>query len=169
MKQRGFTLIELMIVIAIIGILAAIAIPAYQDYTIRAQVSEGLNLASEAKNAVSDFYASRGRFAVGTGGEANTSVGIAESQSIIGNFVSSVLVQDSRKGAIDITYGNKVNEQVSGYILTIRPAVNTTSRTSPVVWVCGRSQKPDAVLSVVGDQNTADEILDKFLPQECRA
>ncbi len=59
--QQGFTLIELMIVVAIIGILAAVAIPAYQDYTIRAQVSEGLNLAGEAKNAISDFYANRGR------------------------------------------------------------------------------------------------------------
>src|SRR5210317_2144897 len=95
-KQQGFTLIELMIVVAIIGILAAIAIPAYQDYTIRAQVSEGLNLSGGAKAAVTEFYQDRGIMPTD-----NTEAGIAAFGEIQGNYVSQVQVED---GIITVTY-----------------------------------------------------------------
>ena len=98
-KQQGFTLIELMIVVAIIGILAAIAIPAYQDYTIRAQVSEGLNLSGGAKVAVTEYSQDRGDFP-GT----NTEAGISDSTQITGKYVKSVSVGGS--GVVSVAYGN---------------------------------------------------------------
>jgi len=86
-KQQGFTLIELMIVVAIIGILAAIAIPAYQDYTIRAQVSEGLNLSGGAKAAVTEFFQDRGILPAD-----NATAGLAAAAAIQGKYVGSVTV-----------------------------------------------------------------------------
>lgn len=113
--QQGFTLIELMIVVAIIGILAAIALPAYQDYTIRTQVSEGQVLMSGAKNGVSDFWAERGRFPAN-----NTSAGLPAPASITGSYVTQVVVANS--GEITATYGKKVNQKVSGGTCKITPA-----------------------------------------------
>ena len=95
-KQQGFTLIELMIVVAIIGILAAIAIPAYQDYTIRAQVSEGLNLSGGAKAAVTEYFQDRGTMPT-----TNTMAGLAAGGDIKGKYVWSVTV--GTDGIIDIT------------------------------------------------------------------
>ena len=96
--QKGFTLIELMIVVAIIGILAAIAIPAYQNYTKRSHVSEGLSLAGGAKAAVTEYYASNGKWPT-----SNTEAGIAT--TITGNAVKSVVVTNS--GVITVTYNTK--------------------------------------------------------------
>jgi type IV pilus assembly protein PilA len=96
--QQGFTLIELMIVVAIIGILAAIAIPAYQDYTIRAQVSEGLNLSGGAKAAVTEYYQDQGTFPT-----SNAEAGLEAAANITGKYVATVTVVDP--GLIQVAYG----------------------------------------------------------------
>ena len=127
--QQGFTLIELMIVVAIIGILAAIAIPAYQDYTIRAQVSEGLNLASGAKVAVAEFYQNRG-----TMPGNNDDAGLADAADITGNYVDQVSV--GANGVITARFSNTApytaNADINGASLTLTPGTGTGS----VDWTC---------------------------------
>ena len=126
--QQGFTLIELMIVVAIIGILAAVAIPAYQDYTKRAHVTEGLSLASSGKTAVTEYYNSKGSLPPG-----NISAGLATAPSIKGNAVQSVKVT---AGLLIITYNAKV---LTGAILNLSPVTGVGG----VKWTCkaGTSMK----------------------------
>jgi len=116
--QKGFTLIELMIVVAIIAILAAIAIPAYQDYVIRSQVSEGASLAEGSKTAIAEFYSNLGRFPA-----SNGSAGVASSASINGSYVSQVLV--TAAGKIQVTYSSaapqKANALLNGGLLVFSP------------------------------------------------
>jgi len=138
-KQQGFTLIELMIVVAIIGILAAIAIPAYQDYTIRAQVSEGLNLAAGAKAAVTEYYQDRGAFP----GD-NLTAGLAASGTIIGKYTTGVAVTGA--GTITVTYGNDANPLLTGNLIMV-PVDNTGS----IGWNC-----------------TTSTVQPKHLPAACR-
>ena len=119
----GFTLIELMIVVAIIGILAAIAIPAYQDYTKRANVTEGLSLAVSAKTALTEYYNSNNRFSI-----SHPSVGMASATSINGNAVRSVDVSNAL-GQIRVVFNTKV---ISGGTLIL----SATTGGGGVQWKC---------------------------------
>jgi type IV pilus assembly protein PilA len=124
--QKGFTLIELMIVVAIIAILAAIAIPAYQNYIIRTQVTEGLTLSGGAKSAMEEYYSNHG-----TWPSNNGSAGLAGSTSITGKYVSSVALSG---GKITILYAQPAtNTAISSDKLVLSPVANGGS----ISWNCG--------------------------------
>ena len=121
-KQQGFTLIELMIVVAIIGILAAVAIPAYQDYIVRARVTEGLSLSTAGKTAVSEYFSSQGTLPTD-----NTSAGLATSEDISGNSVDKVEINNL--GAIVITFSTPA---IANSTLELRPSTGA----GKIVWDC---------------------------------
>jgi type IV pilus assembly protein PilA len=157
MRHRGFTLIELMIVVAIIGILASIAIPSYQDYTVRAQVVEAFTLASEIKSSVQEFRKERGRMP-----NTNREAGVPQADKLIGNYVTSI---DVAGGALHVHMGNHANKLIEGHVVTLQPLVVTGSPASPMSWRCGRREVP-AGMEAVGENRT--DIDDKFLPSSCR-
>jgi type IV pilus assembly protein PilA len=157
--QKGFTLIELMIVVAIIGILAAIAIPAYQDYTIRAQVTEGLNLAADMKAAVAEQFAQTGVWPA-----TNAAVGITAVKS--GKYVSAV---DIATGTIQITYSsvapNIANSNLNGLILGLRP---TVSLNGDVIWNCGYKTAIGGNPASGASAAHGTTVTAKYLPSTCR-
>jgi len=156
-RQKGFTLIELMIVVAIIGILAIMAVPAYRDYIIRTQVMEGLNLATGVKTALATFDSMRGNLP-----KTNEAAGIAAAESFTGTYVTRVEV--GKDGAITITYGgDRVNEEIRDKTLGINPARNAAGG---LIWVCGTAPLP-AGATAAGAPATTD-IEARYLPSECR-
>jgi type IV pilus assembly protein PilA len=161
---RGFTLIELMIVVAIIGILASMAIPAYQSYTIRAQIAEGLNIAAATKPPIVISYQERGQ-APANRVAAGLSANPADSS---GAYVQSI---DVTNGVIVVTYGNAVSAIVSGLTLTLTPY---ETNDQGVVWRCGFAAGPAglALLGTAGGGNAAAYIAptvpSQYLPSNCR-
>jgi type IV pilus assembly protein PilA len=156
--QKGFTLIELMIVVAIIGILAAIAIPAYQDYVIRSQVSEGLAMASATKASVAEFFADRGTWPA-------TAAALGITSLPEGKYVTGVNVVG---GVITITYGNDANDAIDGQTLSLSPAATTNL---DVVWRCGgRALDAGITLATAPAAPTAptDTLTGKYRPSSCR-
>ena len=142
--QQGFTLIELMIVVAIIGILAAIAIPAYQNYTIRAQVSEGMSLADGAKTALAEYYTNHGAWPT-----ANNSAGLAQSTSITGTYVLSV---DASGGIIKIKYNTtNANKAIQSQVL----AISAVTSSGSIKWTCGST-------------NAGTTVSKQYLPSSCQ-
>jgi type IV pilus assembly protein PilA len=169
--QKGFTLIELMIVVAIIGILAAIAIPAYQDYTIRSQVTEGLNLASAIKASVAEFYAQNGRWptAIGPSTTAGT-LGMDTNPS--GKYVSGITVAN---GTIHIAYSStapfQANANLGGLFLDLRPTISgaaAATSNGDVVWTCGKHGIVGVDPTSGGATADATTVIAKYLPSNCR-
>jgi type IV pilus assembly protein PilA len=165
--QKGFTLIELMIVIAIIGILAAIAIPAYQNYTIRSQVTEGLSLSDGWKTSISEYYAQNGSFP-SSSATAGASGVIAVSGNSVGKYVSAIAV--AKGGEIDVTYsGSQVNAKLKGLVLALVPGLDTNN---DVIWVCGSAATPANVSLGDGTNkgSTGDTTVSAaYLPTSCHA
>ncbi|HFB0387688.1 TPA: pilin, partial [Neisseria gonorrhoeae] len=156
--QKGFTLIELMIVIAIVGILAAVALPAYQDYTARAQVSEAILLAEGQKSAVTEYYLNHGKWP-----EDNTSAGVASSAEIKGKYVQKVEVA---KGVVTATMkSDGVNKEIKGKKLSLWAKREDGS----VKWFCGQPVKRNGDNDDVNADGTDNEKIDtKHLPSTCR-
>lgn len=154
---KAFTLLELMVVVAIIGILAAISLPAYQDYVVRAKIAESITLSSEVQSTIKEYYQYHTKFP-----KDNLEAGAPKPEHLLGNYVSGIQVED---GAIHVTLGNKVNAPLDGKILSIRPIYVTASPTSPISWVCGGDEPPEG-MSAAGENKTNIEA--KYLPSSCR-
>ncbi|HEZ6271377.1 TPA: pilin [Neisseria meningitidis] len=160
--QKGFTLIELMIVIAIVGILAAVALPAYQDYTARAQVSEAILLAEGQKSAVTEYYLNHGKWP----GD-NSDAGVASASDIKGKYVQSVTVAN---GVVTATMASSnVNNEIKGKKLSLW----AKRQDGSVKWFCGQpvtrnanATNNDAVTAATA--NGTNKIDTKHLPSTCR-
>jgi type IV pilus assembly protein PilA len=143
--QKGFTLIELMIVVAIIAILAAIAIPAYQDYLVRTQVSEGTVLADGAKTAVAEFYSNKGEMPAN-----NESAGLATATEIKGKYVSQVAVVN---GLITASYGGAdANKAIKSPVATLE--LSPVTNAGSLEWRC--------------KAGATNPVPAKYLPTSCR-
>ncbi|HFC8937483.1 TPA: pilin [Neisseria meningitidis] len=159
--QKGFTLIELMIVIAIVGILAAVALPAYQDYTARAQVSEAILLAEGQKSAVTEYYLNHGKWPGG-----NSDAGVASSSKIKGKYVAGVKVE---KGVITAEMKSSgVNKEIQGKKLSLW----AKRQDGSVKWFCGQPVERTAPTTtnddVKADTDANGKIDTKHLPSTCR-
>lgn len=157
-RRDGFTMIELMVVIAIIGILALIAAPSYLDQMIRKQIVDAVPLAEIAKTPIAATWAVAHAFP-----RDNAGAGLPAADKIVNNFISALAVQD---GAIHITFGNSANSLIKGRVLSIRPAVMEDAPIVPVAWVCGNAAGPGK-MTLKGENKT--NIPAAYLPFNCRA
>jgi len=154
---NGFTLIELMVVIAIISTLAAVALPNYKQYIAQSQVVEALALVSDLKQCVKDYHTFNESFPAN-----NLEAGLPPANKLLGNYVSGIELVN---GAFHITLGNRIAPSLQGKILTLRPIVVTDSPSSPFSWICGNTTPPEG-MEAVGDNRTSLAL--NQLPYNCR-
>lgn len=155
----GFTWIEMLIVLTVVGILALMTIPAMQDSALKKQVKDGMSLAEVAKSGVQASYV-----LIGTGDMPadNAAAGIPAHDKIVGNFIKDVNVQ---AGAVTLTFGNNASKQLTDKKLTIRPAIVPGQPTVPIAWLCHLTNVPTG-MDVKGADIT--DIPLNWLPIECR-
>jgi len=157
-RRDGFTLMEMMVVVAIICILALIAAPSYLDQIVRKQIVDAVPLADIAKTPIAAAWATAQSFP-----HDNAGAGLPPADKIVNNFISSLSVQD---GAIHIAFGNNANALIKGKILSIRAAVVVDAPIVPVAWVCGNAAGPGK-MTIKGENKT--NIPAAYLPLNCRA
>lgn len=155
---RGFSLIELMVVIAIIVVLALIALPNVSDKLIRERIVEAVKLADIVKPPIAAAWSTTGTLPVD-----NAAAGLPVADKIVSEYVSSVAVES---GAIQITFGNRANAVIHGKVLSLRPGVVEDARIVPVSWVCGNAAPPNK-MTVRGLNKTS--VPERYLPLNCRA
>jgi type IV pilus assembly protein PilA len=156
-NNSGFTLIELMIVIAIIGILAGMSLPSYQDRIIRTQVQETLVFVEFARDAVQTFYTKSHRMPAN-----NAEAGLPAPKQIIGNFIGQVEIDH---GAIDVQFGNRANQAIIGKWITLRPGVVASASQVPISWLCGAAHPVNGLTYSGADRS---ELPPEVLPIDCR-
>ncbi len=157
MMKRGFTMIEMMMVLGVIAILALMAAPSYMEKIIRDQIIEALPLADLAKAPVAFAWAAGVPLP-----DDNKAAGLPAADKIVSNLVSAVHIDN---GAVNITFGNRANSSIRGKVLSLRPAVVADAPIVPVAWVCGNAPPPDKM--TVKGQNKTD-VPPLYLPFKCR-
>lgn len=156
-NNSAFTLIELMIVVAILGVLVSITLPSYHQYTVKTQLSEALLMTEQLKPNIVAYYKKHRRLP-----QNNGQAGLPDAQHLISNFVVKVNVE---KGALHLTLGNKINQKLMGKVLSIQPLTVDGSPNSPMDWGCGYADAPKG-MSKQGANNT--DIDHYYLPVRCR-
>lgn len=156
-RTKGFTLIELMVTVSIIGILASIALPSYQVYIQRSEVTEALSMAATVRQNIGNYYTEHLEFPAD-----NAAAGLPAPELLIGNRITGVTVNN---GALHVTLGNKASAPLQGKTLSFRPAVVSGSPASPIAWLCGYDA-PVNGMEAIGENNT--DLDGNFLPAACR-
>jgi type IV pilus assembly protein PilA len=157
LSPGGFTLIELMIVVAVIAILALMAMPSMQGKVVRDQIVEAVKWADIAKTPVATLWTVARRLPAD-----NAEAGLPSADRLVSNLVSSVTVE---AGAVHITFGNKANGALQGKTLTLRPAIVEDAPMVPVAWVCGNAKAPEKMTPQGRDRT---DVAGNFLPLNCR-
>jgi type IV pilus assembly protein PilA len=161
-KQTGFTLIELMIAVAIVGILASLAVSAYQTYTVRAQVAEGISMGTSAKSPVIDAYNNTG-VPPANREESGMTPTATDTR---GKFVEKV---DVANGRVDVTFGNDAHAEIFGETISFTPYITTGN---VVIWRCGRAPAPAGGTPLNGNGVEAEHqpptVSPRYLPSSCR-
>ncbi|MBT5229017.1 MAG: pilin [Methylococcales bacterium] len=155
--HTGFTLIELMIVIAILGAMVSYSVPSFHQYTIKTQVRESYVFGSQLQKAITDYYTKQQRFP-----KNNQEAGLPPPNKLIGIHVTRIEVNN---GSLQLTLGNKVNQKIAGKKLTLQPMVVDGSPKSPISWACGNASNPIGMRKIGNNQT---DIPAYYLPIECR-